>query len=310
MDTLQILIKIKLLRIITSGIAPQTLQTRLTMKFQGSQGYVATPDLMLAVNAAITLKRPLLIKGEPGTGKTMLAEEVAAALNMPLLQWHVKSTTKAQQGLYEYDAVSRLRDSQLGDERVKDIHNYIVKGVLWQAFTSDEPVALLIDEIDKADIEFPNDLLREIDRMEFYCYETRELIKAKNRPLVFITSNNEKELPDAFLRRCFFHYIKFPEAATMQQIVDVHFPGLKKELLGAAMKTFYDVRNLPGIKKKPSTSELLDWIKLLVAEDIPLDALHSKDDKIAVPPLVGALLKNEQDVTLFEKLVFMNQRGR
>jgi MoxR-like ATPase len=280
------------------------------MKFQGSQGYVATPDLMLAVNAAITLKRPLLIKGEPGTGKTMLAEEVATALKMPLLQWHVKSTTKAQQGLYEYDAVSRLRDSQLGDERVKDIHNYILKGVLWQAFTADQPVALLIDEIDKADIEFPNDLLREIDRMEFYCYETRELIKAKNRPLVFITSNNEKELPDAFLRRCFFHYIKFPEAATMQQIVDVHFPGLKKELLGAAMKTFYDVRNLPGIKKKPSTSELLDWIKLLVAEDIPLDALHSKDDKIAVPPLVGALLKNEQDVTLFEKLVFMNQRGR
>jgi MoxR-like ATPase len=284
------------------------------MKFQGSQGYVATPDLMLAVNAAMTLKRPLLIKGEPGTGKTMLAEEVATALKMPLLQWHVKSTTKAQQGLYEYDAVSRLRDSQLSDidggERVKNIHNYIVKGVLWQAFTSEEPVALLIDEIDKADIEFPNDLLREIDRMEFYCYETRELIKAKNRPLVFITSNNEKELPDAFLRRCFFHYIKFPEAQTMQQIVDVHFPGLKKELLGAAMKTFYDVRNLPGIKKKPSTSELLDWIKLLVAEDIPLDALQSKDDKISVPPLVGALLKNEQDVTLFEKLVFMNQRGR
>jgi MoxR-like ATPase len=284
------------------------------MKFQGSQGYVATPDLMLAVNAAITLKRPLLIKGEPGTGKTMLAEEVATALKMPLLQWHVKSTTKAQQGLYEYDAVSRLRDSQLSDidggERVKNIHNYIVKGVLWQAFTSDQPVALLIDEIDKADIEFPNDLLREIDRMEFYCYETRELIKAKTRPLVFITSNNEKELPDAFLRRCFFHYIKFPEAQTMQQIVDVHFPGLKKELLGAAMKTFYDVRNLPGIKKKPSTSELLDWIKLLVAEDIPADILQSKDDKIAVPPLVGALLKNEQDVTLFEKLVFMNQRGR
>jgi MoxR-like ATPase len=280
------------------------------MKFQGSEGYVATPDLMLAVNAAITLKRPLLIKGEPGTGKTMLAEEVATALNMPLLQWHVKSTTKAQQGLYEYDAVSRLRDSQLGDERVKDIHNYIVKGVLWQAFTAEKPVALLIDEIDKADIEFPNDLLREIDRMEFYCYETRELIKAKTRPLVFITSNNEKELPDAFLRRCFFHYIKFPEAATMQQIVDVHFPGLKKELLGAAMKTFYDVRGLPGIKKKPSTSELLDWIKLLVAEDIPLKALQSTDDKISVPPLVGALLKNEQDVTLFEKLVFMNQRGR
>jgi MoxR-like ATPase len=284
------------------------------MKYQGSQGYVATPDLMLAVNAAITLKRPLLVKGEPGTGKTMLAEEVAAALKMPLLQWHVKSTTKAQQGLYEYDAVSRLRDSQLADvdggERVKNIHNYIVKGVLWQAFTSEEPVALLIDEIDKADIEFPNDLLREIDRMEFYCYETRELIKAKTRPLVFITSNNEKELPDAFLRRCFFHYIKFPEAQTMQQIVDVHFPGLKKELLGAAMKTFYDVRNLPGIKKKPSTSELLDWIKLLVAEDIPASVLQSKDDKIAVPPLVGALLKNEQDVTLFEKLVFMNQRGR
>jgi MoxR-like ATPase len=226
----------------------------------------------------------------------------------------VKSTTKAQQGLYEYDAVSRLRDSQLSDvdggERVKDIHNYIVKGVLWQAFTSETPVALLIDEIDKADIEFPNDLLREIDRMEFYCYETRELIKAKTRPLVFITSNNEKELPDAFLRRCFFHYIKFPEAATMQQIVDVHFPRLKKELLSAAMKTFYDVRNLPGIKKKPSTSELLDWIKLLVAEDIPADILQTKDDKIAVPPLVGALLKNEQDVTLFEKLVFMNQRGR
>jgi MoxR-like ATPase len=284
------------------------------MKFQGSQGYVATPDLMLAVNAAIALKRPLLIKGEPGTGKTMLAEEVAAALKMPLLQWHVKSTTKAQQGLYEYDAVSRLRDSQMSDldggERVKNIHNYIVKGVLWQAFTADQPVALLIDEIDKADIEFPNDLLREIDRMEFYCYETRELIKAKTRPLVFITSNNEKELPDAFLRRCFFHYIKFPEAQTMQQIVDVHFPGLKKELLGAAMKTFYDVRNLPGIKKKPSTSELLDWIKLLVAEDIPADVLQSKDDKITVPPLVGALLKNEQDVTLFEKLVFMNQRGR
>ena len=239
------------------------------MKFQGSQNYVATQDLMLAVNAAITLKRPLLVKGEPGTGKTMLAEEVAQALDMPLLQWHIKSTTKAQQGLYEYDAVSRLRDSQLGDEQVKDIHNYIVKGVLWQAFTADQPVALLIDEIDKADIEFPNDLLRELDRMEFYVYETRELVKAKHRPLVFITSNNEKELPDAFLRRCFFHYIKFPDADTMKQIVDVHFPGLKKELLTAAMKTFYDVRNLPGLKKKPSTSELLDWLKLLVAEDIP-----------------------------------------
>ena len=284
------------------------------MKFQGSQNYVATQDLMLAVNAAITLKRPLLVKGEPGTGKTMLAEEVAQALGMPLLQWHIKSTTKAQQGLYEYDAVSRLRDSQLADvegsDRVKDIHNYIVKGVLWQAFTSEQPVALLIDEIDKADIEFPNDLLREIDRMEFYCYETRELIKAKTRPLVFITSNNEKELPDAFLRRCFFHYIKFPDATTMQQIVDVHFPGLKAELLTAAMKTFYDVRNLPGIKKKPSTSELLDWLKLLVAEDIPVEALQSKDDKVAVPPLVGALLKNEQDVTLFEKLVFMQRNNR
>ena len=284
------------------------------MKFQGSKNYVATQDLMLAVNAAATLRKPLLVKGEPGTGKTMLAEEVAEALDLPLLQWHIKSTTKAQQGLYEYDAVSRLRDSQLssvdGGEKVKDIHNYIVKGVLWQAFMSDTPVALLIDEIDKADIEFPNDLLREIDRMEFYVYETRELIKAKHRPLVFITSNNEKELPDAFLRRCFFHYIKFPDAGTMQQIVDVHFPGLKKELLAAAMKTFYEVRNLPGLKKKPSTSELLDWLKLLVAEDIPLEALQSKDDKVAVPPLVGALLKNEQDVTLFEKLVFMQRNNR
>ena len=284
------------------------------MKFKGSENYVATPDLMLAVNAAAALKKPLLVKGEPGTGKTMLAEEVAQALNLPLLQWHIKSTTKAQQGLYEYDAVSRLRDSQLssvdGGEKVRDIHNYIVKGVLWQAFTAEQPVALLIDEIDKADIEFPNDLLREIDRMEFYVYETRELIKAKHRPLVFITSNNEKELPDAFLRRCFFHYIKFPDADTMQQIVDVHFPGLKKELLSAAMKTFYEVRNLPGLKKKPSTSELLDWLKLLVAEDIPLDVLQSKDDKVTVPPLVGALLKNEQDVTLFEKLVFMQRNNR
>ena len=284
------------------------------MKFQGSDQYVATADLMLAVNAAATLQRPLLIKGEPGTGKTMLAEEVATALGMPLLQWHIKSTTKAQQGLYEYDAVSRLRDSQLagveGSERVRNIENYIVKGVLWQAFEADRPVVLLIDEIDKADIEFPNDLLREIDRMEFYVYETRQLVKAKHRPLVFITSNNEKELPDAFLRRCFFHYIKFPDAETMKKIVDVHFPTLKKDLLAAALKNFYDVRNLPGLKKKPSTSELLDWLKLLVAEDIPLEALQSKDEKVAVPPLVGALLKNEQDVSLFEKLVFMQRSHR
>ena len=284
------------------------------MKFQGSPNYVATQDLMLAVNAAITLKRPLLVKGEPGTGKTMLAEEVAQALGMPLLQWHIKSTTKAQQGLYEYDAVSRLRDSQLNTtdsaERVQDIRNYIVQGVLWQAFTAEQPVALLIDEIDKADIEFPNDLLRELDRMEFYCYETRELIRARHRPLVFITSNNEKELPDAFLRRCFFHYIKVPDAETMKKIVEVHFPDLKQTLLTAAMKTFYDVRNLPGLKKKPSTSELLDWLKLLMAEDIPLEALQTADDKVSIPPLVGALLKNEQDTTLFEKLVFMNQRNR
>ena len=284
------------------------------MKFHGTQNYVATPDLMLAVNAAATLKRPLLIKGEPGTGKTMLAEEVALALDMPLLQWHIKSTTKAQQGLYEYDAVSRLRDSQLGDvdggDRVKNIHNYIIKGVLWQAFTADRPVVLLIDEIDKADIEFPNDLLREIDRMEFYVYETRELVKAVHRPLVFITSNNEKELPDAFLRRCFFHYIKFPDADTMQAIVDVHFPNLKKELLAAALKNFYAVRNLPGLKKKPSTSELLDWLKLLLAEDIPLDVLQSRDEQVSVPPLLGALLKNEQDVSLFEKLVQMQRNHR
>jgi MoxR-like ATPase len=284
------------------------------MKFLGSKNYVATADLMLAVNAAIALQRPLLIKGEPGTGKTLLAEEVSQSLGLPLLQWHIKSTTKAQQGLYEYDAVSRLRDSQLNTtdsaERVKDIRNYIVPGVLWQAFTAEQPVALLIDEIDKADIEFPNDLLRELDRMEFYCYETRELVRAQTRPLVFITSNNEKELPDAFLRRCFFHYIKFPEPDTMKQIVAVHFPTLKQDLLAVAMKTFYDVRNLPGLKKKPSTSELLDWLKLLVAEDIPLEALQTQDNKVAVPPLVGALLKNEQDVTLFEKLVFMQSRNR
>jgi len=282
------------------------------MKFTGSDNYVATQDLMLAVNAAITLKRPLLVKGEPGTGKTMLAEEVAEALELPLLQWHIKSTTKAQQGLYEYDAVSRLRDSQLADvdggERVKDIHNYIVKGVLWQAFTSEQPVALLIDEIDKADIEFPNDLLREIDRMEFYCYETRELIRAKHRPVVFITSNNEKELPDAFLRRCFFHYIKFPDIDTMNQIVEVHFPGIKQRLVAEAMRIFFEVRDVPGLKKKPSTSELLDWLKLLVNEDMSPEQLRERDPRKLIPPLHGALLKNEQDVHLFERLAFLNRR--
>ena len=280
------------------------------MRFQGTDSYVATDDLKLAVNAAITLQRPLLIKGEPGTGKTMLAEEVANGLRMPLLQWHIKSTTKAQQGLYEYDAVSRLRDSQLGDERVKDIHNYILQGVLWQAFTADKPVVLLIDEIDKADIEFPNDLLRELDRMEFYVYETRQLIKAIHRPVVMITSNNEKELPDAFLRRCFFHYIKFPDKETMQRIVDVHYPKLKKDLLKDAMESFFQIRDLPGLKKKPSTSELLDWLKLLVAEDIPPEALRSTDSKVVIPPLHGALLKNEQDVHLFERLIFMARHNR
>ena len=284
------------------------------MKFQGTPNYVATPDLLLSVNAAVALQRPLLVKGEPGTGKTLLAEEVAKSLGLPLLQWHIKSTTKAQQGLYEYDAVNRLRDSQLNTadsaERVKDIRNYIVPGVLWQAFTAEQPVALLIDEIDKADIEFPNDLLRELDRMEFYCYETRELIKAKHRPLVFITSNNEKELPDAFLRRCFFHYIQFPDPATLQRIVEVHFPQLKDDLMRAAMKTFYDIRQLPGLKKKPSTSELIDWLKLLMAEDIAASTLQTAEHQIAVPPMVGALLKNEQDTALFEKLVFMNQRNR
>ena len=280
------------------------------MRFNGSETYVTTDDLRLAVNAAITLERPLLIKGEPGTGKTMLAIEVAKALERPLHQWHVKSTSKAQQGLYEYDAVSRLRDSQLGDPRVQDIANYIVRGMLWQAFTADAPVVLLIDEVDKADIEFPNDLLRELDRMEFFVYETRELVRARHRPIVFITSNNEKELPDAFLRRCFFHYIRFPDKDTMERIVDVHFPGIKKMLLREALEVFFEVREVPGLKKKPSTSELLDWLKLLLAEDISVDALRSKDRKTIIPPLHGALLKNEQDVHLFERLVFMTRHNR
>ena len=280
------------------------------MRFTGTDSYVSTDDLTLAVNAAITLQRPLLIKGEPGTGKTMLAEEVARALGYPLLQWHIKSTTKAQQGLYEYDAVSRLRDSQLGDERVRDIRNYIVKGTLWEAFDCEKQPVLLIDEIDKADIEFPNDLLRELDRMEFYVYETRETIQARHRPIIIITSNNEKELPDAFLRRCFFHYIRFPDKETMQQIVDVHYPGIKKALVKAALEAFFEVRDVPGLKKKPSTSELLDWLKLLMAEDIPPEALHGKDDHKIIPPLHGALLKNEQDVHLFERLVFMSRRAR
>ncbi|MCU0974796.1 MAG: MoxR family ATPase [Steroidobacteraceae bacterium] len=278
-------------------------------RFEGTQGYVATDELKLAVNAAVTLGRPLLIKGEPGTGKTQLAQEIAGGLGRPLYEWHVKSTTKAQQGLYEYDAVSRLRDSQLGDPRVQDIGNYIVKGMLWRAFESDEQAVLLIDEIDKADIEFPNDLLRELDRMEFYVYETRELVKARHRPIVVITSNNEKELPDAFLRRCFFHYIRFPDTETMQRIVDVHYPGLKKSLLKEALESFYRIRDVPGLKKKPSTSELLDWIKLLVAEDIPPEALRADDPKAAIPPLYGALLKNEQDVHLFEQLVFLHRRA-
>ena len=280
------------------------------MRFQGTDSYVATSDLELAVNAAITVERPLLIKGEPGTGKTLLAEEVARSLGRPLYQWHIKSTTKAQQGLYEYDAVSRLRDSQLGDGHVGDIAHYIKRGVFWDAFASETPAVVLIDEIDKADIEFPNDLLRELDRMEFYVYETREMVQAKHRPLVIITSNNEKELPDAFLRRCFFHYIKFPDRDTMEQIVAVHYPNLKQELLAQALQSFYEMRDVQGLKKKPSTSEFLDWLKLLLAEDIPAEALRSKDQKAIVPPLHGALLKNEQDVHLFERLVFMNRNSR
>jgi MoxR-like ATPase len=278
------------------------------MQFQGTSAYVATDDLKMAVNASIALQKPLLIKGEPGTGKTMLAEQVAESLGLRLIQWHIKSTTKAQQGLYEYDAVSRLRDSQLGDDRVHDIGNYIKKGKLWEAFDADVPVVLLIDEIDKADIEFPNDLLTEIDKMEFYVYETQQTIKAKRRPIVIITSNNEKELPDAFLRRCFFHYITFPDVETMKQIVEVHYPGIKSSLVKEAMDIFFDVRKVPGLKKRPSTSELIDWLKLLLSDDIPDDVLRSRDTRKAIPPLYGALLKNEQDVHLLERLAFMNRR--
>ena len=282
----------------------------MTEKFQGTENYIATEDLRIAVNAALTLERPLLIKGEPGTGKTVLAEEVSKALDMELITWHIKSTTKAQQGLYEYDAITRLRDSQLGDERVKDVKNYINKGKLWEAFGKDKRVVLLIDEIDKADIEFPNDLLQELDRMEFYVYETGETIKAAQRPLVIITSNNEKELPDAFLRRCFFHYISFPDADTMSQIVNVHYPDIKDRLVKSALSSFYEVRDVPGLKKKPSTSELLDWLKLLMNEDIDPETLREQDAGKMIPPLHGALIKNEQDVHLFERLAFLARRER
>lgn len=280
----------------------------MTLRFEGTKDYVATEDLKVAVNAAVGLQRPLLIKGEPGTGKTVLAEEIAKSLNAPLITWHIKSTTKAQQGLYEYDAVARLRDSQLGDERVNDISNYIVRGKLWEAFQNDVRPVLLIDEIDKADIEFPNDLLLELDRMEFHVYETKETISARERPVVIITSNNEKELPDAFLRRCFFHYIKFPDIETMRAIVDVHFPDIQKRLVNDAMAVFYELRDVPGLKKRPSTSELLDWIKLLMIEHIPAEALRSGDKKDLIPPLYGALLKNEQDVHMLERLAFLNRR--
>ncbi|WP_022960081.1 AAA family ATPase [Spongiibacter tropicus] len=278
------------------------------MKFTGTDSYVATDDLSMAVNAAVTLQRPLLIKGEPGTGKTLLAEQVASALGMRLIQWHIKSTTKAQQGLYEYDAVSRLRDSQLGDDRVHDIANYIKRGKLWEAFDADEQVVLLIDEIDKADIEFPNDLLVELDRMEFFVYETSETVKAKHRPIIIITSNNEKELPDAFLRRCFFHFINFPDRETMEKIVDVHYPTISRDLVQEALEVFFDVRKIPGLKKKPSTSELIDWLKLLMADDIPAEIFKNRDASKAIPPLYGALLKNEQDVHLLERLAFMHRR--
>ena len=281
----------------------------MSEKFTGSEKYVATEDLMVAVNAAVTLEKPLLVKGEPGTGKTMLAEEMARALGKPLIEWHIKSTTKATQGLYEYDAVARLRDSQLGDEKVNDISNYIVKGKLWETFISKEQPILLIDEIDKADVEFPNDLLRELDRMEFFVYETKKLIKANNKPIIIITSNNEKELPDAFLRRCFFHYIAFPDKETMIEIISVHFPKIKKKLINEALECFFELREIPGLKKKPTTSELLDCIKLLIAEDIPPDALREKDTQKAIPKLYGALLKNEQDMHLFERLVFLSRRN-
>ena len=280
----------------------------MNKRFTGTASYVATEDLMIAVNAAVALERPLLVKGEPGTGKTVLAQEIAATLERPLIQWHVKSTTKAQQGLYEYDAVARLRDSQLGDERVHEISNYITQGKVWEAFTSDVKPVLLIDEIDKADIEFPNDLLLEIDRMEFHVYETGETIKAVHRPIVIITSNNEKELPDAFLRRCFFHFINFPDRTTMQRIIDVHFPKIKKQLVANALDIFFDVRKVPGLKKKPSTSELVDWLKLVMSDDIPEDILTNRDPTKAIPPLYGALLKNEQDVHLLERLAFMTRR--
>lgn len=280
------------------------------MKFTGTQDYVATDELQMAVNAAIRLERPLLIKGEPGTGKTTLAEQIAQSLDLPLIQWHIKSTTKAQQGLYEYDAVSRLRDSQLGEEKVHDISNYIIPGKIWEAFSSEQKCVLLIDEIDKADIEFPNDLLLELDKMEFYVYETKELIKAQTRPIILITSNNEKELPDAFLRRCFFHYIEFPDTQTMEKIVAVHYPNIKKQLVSQAMDVFFDLRKIPGLKKKPSTSELIDWLKLLMADDIPADVLKNHDARNAIPPLYGALLKNEQDVHLLEKLAFMHRANR
>ena len=278
------------------------------MKFKGTKKYVSTEDLSMAVNASVTLERPLLIKGEPGTGKTLLAIEVAESLGKRLIEWHIKSTTKATQGLYEYDAVTRLRDSQLGDERVKDINNYINKGKLWEAFEADEQVVLLIDEIDKADIEFPNDLLQELDRMEFYCYETDQTIKAKHRPIIIITSNNEKELPDAFLRRCFFHYISFPDRETMKEIIKVHHPKVKEKLVKEALDIFFDVRKVPGLKKKPSTSELVDWLKLLMADDLPDEILKNRDPSKAIPPLYGALVKNEQDVQLLERLAFMTRR--